>query len=443
MAPGGRLDEAQRRALAAEGVLFVVGRRREVCRLAGFGVGCDGLRRGCVGGRVGGGGYCVRDTVRLRGRFSVRPGRFVGGRVQIFGCTFEKRAGFFREGFLHQCGLRIGVFGHEDRLAQRQAAGMRVRRRVGDAHDAEAAETVEFAVAGIGGKRGEVDRHDKVRAFGRPEDGLARPGVAPAEQIADLAVRIEIEAGCDSAELLAGNGSGGGADGGGEFFRDFAEAALGVDLPDEADRPALAVETEARIFFGRLVRLCLSLMQSRFLRSRFGQGRFGRGRHRVGGEGLCRLDGRFRHVGNGFAPRFGRGLRIDDLPGRLGRGLILCDILAGGLFLINGRPGDPGDRLVRRPGDRFVPLDDTDTVIALKPDGRSFVVVHTNPGLYARRLTLGLPDGAPASDYTVSAVVTDEGRKAETMYTHRPLDGEGVVAPPMSITTFVVTSAHQ
>ena len=96
-----------------------------------------------------------------------------------------------------------------------------------------------------------------------------------------------------------------------------------------------------------------------------------------------------------------------------------------------------------RPGDRFVPLDDTDTVIALKPDGRSFVVVHTNPGLYARRLTLGLPDGAPASDYTVSAVVTDEGRKAETVYTHRPLDGEGVVAPPMSITTFVVTSARQ
>jgi hypothetical protein len=96
-----------------------------------------------------------------------------------------------------------------------------------------------------------------------------------------------------------------------------------------------------------------------------------------------------------------------------------------------------------RPGDRFVPLDDTDTVIALKPDGRSFVVVHTNPGLYARRLTLGLPDGAPASDYTVSAVVTDEGRKAETVYTRRPLDREGVVAPPMSITTFVITSARQ
>jgi O-glycosyl hydrolase len=96
-----------------------------------------------------------------------------------------------------------------------------------------------------------------------------------------------------------------------------------------------------------------------------------------------------------------------------------------------------------RPGDRLVPVDDTDTVVAMKPDRRSFVVVHTNPGLYARRVAITLPHGASMSDYMVSAVMTDSRHKAETVYTRRPLTDDGVVAPPMSITTFVFTPARQ
>lgn len=89
-----------------------------------------------------------------------------------------------------------------------------------------------------------------------------------------------------------------------------------------------------------------------------------------------------------------------------------------------------------RPGDRFLPTDDTDTVIALKPDGRTFVVVHVNPGLYARRLRINMP--GPGA-YRISSTVTDAAHHAETVCAGEALDGGAVVAPPRSITTFVFT----
>lgn len=44
-----------------------------------------------------------------------------------------------------------------------------------------------------------------------------------------------------------------------------------------------------------------------------------------------------------------------------------------------------------RPGDRLVPVNDMDTVGALSPDGRRLVLVHVNPGLSPRPLTVALP----------------------------------------------------
>jgi hypothetical protein len=88
-----------------------------------------------------------------------------------------------------------------------------------------------------------------------------------------------------------------------------------------------------------------------------------------------------------------------------------------------------------RPGDRFLPVDDPDTVVALKPDGRSFVVVHVNPGLYARRLALSLPSLPPTSRYFTSTTVTDATHQAQTLCTDQPLQGRDVIVPPLSITT--------
>ncbi|MGN6364508.1 glycoside hydrolase family 30 protein [Asticcacaulis taihuensis] len=86
-----------------------------------------------------------------------------------------------------------------------------------------------------------------------------------------------------------------------------------------------------------------------------------------------------------------------------------------------------------RPGDRFLPVDDTDTVVAVRPDGQSFVVVHVNPGLYERRLDIDFP-GLKAG-YRVNRIVTDQAHRAV-------LAGgtDGLFAPPLSVTTFIVTA---
>jgi len=89
-----------------------------------------------------------------------------------------------------------------------------------------------------------------------------------------------------------------------------------------------------------------------------------------------------------------------------------------------------------RPGDRFLPLNDTDTVVAAGADGKSFVVVHVNPGLYPRRLDVSFP--ASKKGYEVTTIVTDRGHRAETSGTAL-LNAEGLLASPMSITTFIVS----
>jgi len=77
-----------------------------------------------------------------------------------------------------------------------------------------------------------------------------------------------------------------------------------------------------------------------------------------------------------------------------------------------------------RPGYRLVPVDDLDTVGALSPDGRTLVLVHVNPGLVARRLTL------PAG-WRTQMVVTDASRRAAPV--------AGTLVPPTAIATLILT----
>ncbi|WP_267435482.1 glycoside hydrolase [Sphingomonas sp. GM_Shp_1] len=79
-----------------------------------------------------------------------------------------------------------------------------------------------------------------------------------------------------------------------------------------------------------------------------------------------------------------------------------------------------------RPGDRLVPVDDMDTVGALSPDGRRLVLVHVNPGLSPRPLSVAVP-----GEWTREMIVTDASHKAV------PVRGE--VAPPRSIVTLILT----
>ncbi|MFT4076915.1 MAG: glycoside hydrolase [Asticcacaulis sp.] len=90
-----------------------------------------------------------------------------------------------------------------------------------------------------------------------------------------------------------------------------------------------------------------------------------------------------------------------------------------------------------RPGARFLPVDDTDTVVAVRPDGNSFVVVHVNPGLYERRLDIHFP--AAKTGYRVTRIVTDKDHRGEVTATGA-LDAEGLSAPPLSVTTFIVSA---
>jgi hypothetical protein len=78
-----------------------------------------------------------------------------------------------------------------------------------------------------------------------------------------------------------------------------------------------------------------------------------------------------------------------------------------------------------RPGYRLVPVDDMDTAGALSPDGRTLVLVHVNPGLHPRRLSVEPGDG-----WAVETIVTDATRRVRR--------GAGQVAPPRSVTTLIL-----
>lgn len=80
-----------------------------------------------------------------------------------------------------------------------------------------------------------------------------------------------------------------------------------------------------------------------------------------------------------------------------------------------------------RPGYRLVPIDDIDSIAALSPDGATLVVVHVNPGPIRRDLSLA------TTGYRLSeTVVTDATHNAA------PVAGRVMVAPPRSVTTFVL-----
>lgn len=79
-----------------------------------------------------------------------------------------------------------------------------------------------------------------------------------------------------------------------------------------------------------------------------------------------------------------------------------------------------------RPGDRLVPVDDMDTVAALSADGRRLVLVHVNPGLSPRPLSVTVP-----GRWQRRMIVTDAGHKAVQV--------AGDVAPPQSVVTLVLT----
>lgn len=85
-----------------------------------------------------------------------------------------------------------------------------------------------------------------------------------------------------------------------------------------------------------------------------------------------------------------------------------------------------------RPGDRFVPVADTDTLVATSPDRRRVVVVHVNPGLETRRLILKLPSGQGLG---CESYVTDASRKLAP----GRCDGGALEAAPSSVTTWVLS----
>lgn len=95
-----------------------------------------------------------------------------------------------------------------------------------------------------------------------------------------------------------------------------------------------------------------------------------------------------------------------------------------------------------RPDDRFIPVDDTDTLVALKPDGKTFVVAHVNSGPYVRRLTVALPKGARLTNYIISMIVTDSTRHSAVQQIATRQRPAELVVPAMSLVTFVFVPRH-
>jgi len=94
-----------------------------------------------------------------------------------------------------------------------------------------------------------------------------------------------------------------------------------------------------------------------------------------------------------------------------------------------------------RPGDRFVPAADPDTVVAVGAGGRRLVVVHVNSGLVPRRLDLHLPP-AFKGPLSVQTVVTDANHRLAPSPPVRFGRRAAVDAAPLSVTTVIVTQAN-
>lgn len=88
-----------------------------------------------------------------------------------------------------------------------------------------------------------------------------------------------------------------------------------------------------------------------------------------------------------------------------------------------------------RPGDRFIPVDDDDTVIAITPGTPGFTAVHVNPGLLSRRLHISLPSQSPKSGYRASYTISDSRRHLESTCPAIPNNDGTLTVPPMSVTT--------
>lgn len=88
-----------------------------------------------------------------------------------------------------------------------------------------------------------------------------------------------------------------------------------------------------------------------------------------------------------------------------------------------------------RPGDHFIPVDDDDTVVAVRPGAQGFVAVHVNPGLLSRRLKIDLPPEGVKRPYTMSLVVSDSAHHLDRSCPATQNDDGTVVVPPMSVTT--------
>ncbi len=84
-----------------------------------------------------------------------------------------------------------------------------------------------------------------------------------------------------------------------------------------------------------------------------------------------------------------------------------------------------------KPGYRLVPVDDSDTIGALSPDGGTLVLVHVNGGTLSRRIALS-PAGR-SRFRLAQTVVTDAGHRAAVV----DAPGGAVVAAPRSVSTFV------
>jgi len=123
---------------------------------------------------------------------------------------------------------------------------------------------------------------------------------------------------------------------------------------------------------------------------------------------------------------------VEDISARGGRagtnwGLVKADLRSG--------PEGPHEMHVTRkywamahfsrfirPGDRFVPVNDLDSVAAMSPDGERVVIVHVNPGPVPRQLEL--PD-----IFNFAVLATDADGTLRCL--------AGSVVPPRSIVTLV------
>ena len=112
-------------------------------------------------------------------------------------------------------------------------------------HNAEAPEAVELARAIVSGQGGQIDRNAQIRAFDRPENGFAGPGVAPRQRLSNLVVDVKTVAFGKRHEGLAANISGVRANCVGELAGNVAEAAIRPRLPDKTERAARRIEHKA------------------------------------------------------------------------------------------------------------------------------------------------------------------------------------------------------